>query len=199
MIKNVMGVILLLAGVGASVGCGAADMEGEAFGEGDEDIASSEAALGEAACGTMLCTPQNFCVAHNVNQCGPVTLATSPFPPYGSASCSKQFVAEDTTPPTVGQRILPIVHWKGAALGPANCASAKVELGLYQKLGAGSATLVGTETYTGTWNGSTCAFKSPTAKPFVVPSANLKAVRVTGSASLGAIQQRVEVGFWHIC
>jgi hypothetical protein len=196
--KSVMGLLLMLAAVGASVGCGAGGMEGETFDEGEADIASFEAELGEASCGTMACTVANSCTALNINQCGPQGFTLSPAT-YGSPSCPKQYVAEDTTPPTVGQGILPMFRWKGTRLTAANCASAKVDLGLYRKLGTSSATLVGTQTYKGVWNNNVCTLTSPTAKPFIVPSGNLKAVRSTTSATLGGTQQRVEVGFWHIC
>jgi hypothetical protein len=196
MIKNVM--VLVVAAIGASVGCGAADMDGEAFGDSDADIASFEAELGEAGCGTIQCTPQNSCAAINIPQCGLYGLVLSPVV-YGSAGCPNQFVVEDTSPPTFGKRIFPMFTWQGPTLTAANCASAKVESAIYGKFGAGSATLAGKQTHRGVWQGSHCAMTSTEERPYVLPSANLTAVRATASATLGGIQQRVNVGFWQPC
>jgi hypothetical protein len=200
MIKKMssLGALLLVAGAVASVGCGAADMEGEAFGEGDSEIATFEAEIGEASCGLMSCTPANSCTALNIRTCQ-TSFALST-PNYGGgANCPRQYVAEDTTPPTTGTRILPMFNWRGAPLNAANCATAKVESALYKKIGTASPTLVGTETHRGVWHGTFCTLTSFTSKPFIIPSAGLTGVRATASATLGANLQAVEVGFWHQC
>jgi hypothetical protein len=119
-------------------------------------LALVEAELGEATCGTMACTAQNSCTDHNIGQC--LHSSALALVSYGSPSCPKQFVAEDTNMTLVGRR-------RTRVSGP----------------------------------GSHCALTSPTVKPFVVPSANLKAVRATVSAILAGVQQQVEVGFWHLC
>jgi hypothetical protein len=196
--KSVMGLVLMLTALGASAGCGDMGMEGESFGEGEADIASVEEAMGEVGCGIMECTSGKSCKAVNITACGTPSVALSTLP-YGSLSCPKQYVVEEATPPTAGQKIVPAFSWKGVTLTAANCSSAKVELGLYKKLGAGNATLVGNQTYTGWWHNNFCTMVSTMPTPFVLPSANLTAVRATVSASLGGVQQRAEVGVRQLC
>jgi hypothetical protein len=196
--KSVMGFVLMLTALGASAGCGDMGMEGDGFGEAEADIASVEEAMGEVGCGLMACTSANSCKAVDITACGvrSVTLSTLP---YGSLSCPRQYVVEDAAPPTTGGRIIPVFTWRGTTLTAANCASAKVELGLYKKLGAGNATLVGNQTYSGWWRNNFCTMVSTTATPLVMPSANLTAVRATVSATLGDAQQRAEIGLQQIC
>jgi hypothetical protein len=195
---KLVGCLLLLGTAVSSAAC-TVEMGSAEEAEGESGVESVLQPIGEAGCGSMDCTSANSCAALNVNQCAPSNTTLSPLS-YGSASCPGQFVVRDMSPPTNGGRIIPIEHWRGATLTAANCASARLEGALYARVGnAASATLVGTDLFTGVWNGTSCTLWGNGQKPFVVPSTNLKEVRATGKATLGGVPQRVEVGFWHVC
>jgi hypothetical protein len=191
---------LALGALFSTVGCSAELGDGVDMAEGEAGLESAQEELGEASCGTMICSAANSCTSVEINQCGPVRLGPVALPPYGSPACPAQAVAEDKTPPTSGGKILGISQWRGPSLTAANCASAKVEEALYAKTGAAAApTLVGTITWKGVWGGNSCTLTSNAAKPFVNANAQLKAVRSTARATLGATQVPVSTGFWNVC
>jgi len=201
-IPTMMMSFVLLGAAASSVACGAADMGGGELGEeaGAEDTGVVEEAVAEPACGTMACTSANSCTGLEIPAAcvGPVFKISTL--PYGSVSCPSQYVVQDTTPPTNGGNILAMGRWKGATLTAANCATAKLELAIYSKTPASGVPVYrGKQTFRGVWNGGNCVMTSTEPPPKVSATAGLQEVRVTGSASLGATPQRVDVGYWHTC
>jgi hypothetical protein len=192
---NVARSVFLLGVVAIAAGCGA-DLGEGAFEGGEGEVGTIAEELGEAGCGTMACTSANSCADVNIVACGAASYGLSPTA-YGSASCPGQYVIRDTTPPTNGGRIVPVFEWKGATRTAANCASARVDLTIYAKtsLISAPAPVLPTSSYVGVWSGTNCVMTGTSGGAYVPVNPNLQEVRVAGRATLGGVQQRINVGY----
>jgi hypothetical protein len=197
MLRRLTSVVLVGAAVSSSA-CGAADMNGEA--ETDESVLHEP--FLQASCGSMICNSANSCATLDVpSSCLHQPSTLTALPPYGSGACPSQYVLADKTPPTNGGSVTPYFSWVGTPLTQANCSSAQVDIALYAKTGAAAApVLVGGRRYKGIWwDGTHCRLTTYDPDPSVPANANLKEVRVAGSAKLGASQQRLRFGFRRLC
>jgi len=199
MIRSILFLSLVLGVSTAAVGCSAgAGPEGSESEFGDtgfsEDTGNLTEELGEPGCGTVACAGPH-CLTIGSPACGGQALVLSPNPAYGTVSCPNQFMSR-TLNVLPGGTTTPTFAWSGQPLTAANCASARVELGVYRKaVAAAPPTLIHSGVYTGVMVGGVCKFSGP-AIPNV---ANSLEVRVAAKATFNNVKQLIRVGLKRTC
>lgn len=183
--------------IGALLGASACAVEPGAA----EEVADAELALGEIGCVSQSCTAANSCAGLSVlpaTSCSwKTTKVTSPSSTYGTASCPSAYSASlgfGSLP--LHRQFTPGIEWGDVPLTTAtNCASARLELAVYQQSAGPWFTSI--HKYHGSWNAGfqQCLFvlDSGYAPPPTITRGPPTTVRLAGAAKLGSAFRKVSL------